>query len=445
MNFTSLRRFAGSLGSGFPVALVLGLATLLLPLLASAAEAGSIQIAWHQGHPRLRWNNTTGSAFQLWSSPELAGSQESHAVFITSDAREVRWVDESPDPAQRFYRWQTANEAPAANQWQAALNQIRTTAVVAGATAAIITSNGVWVGTSGYADRVARTQTEPQMRFCVGGISKSFAAATLLQLAEEGRLSLDDPLKKWLPDFLHVPNTITLRQVLDHTSGIYDYFDSADWEQRMLARPGDPLTLEELFAYVGDPYFSPGIAFHYSSTGYLLLGLVIEKVTGHRVMEEYRQRFIKPLGLSSIYMRQAEPATGDSPHPYSYFNPSGTEKDISSTPDAAYFSCIGAAGGLFSSVEDIARWTHALWSGSLLSPRSYREMIAWNPVGGDEKYGFAVWSQDTDRGEFYVHSGHVPGYRVFAGYSPTLNATVVLAFNSDHFILESWLRLVSEL
>lgn len=445
MKLSWLRRFAGSIGSGLSVALILGLASFLLTPLAGAAEAGSIQINWHQGHPRLRWNNTNGSVFQLLGSPQLEGSQETRAVILTGDARELRWVDESAASAQRFYRWQIVNDAPSVRRWQTTLNQVRTAAAVTGAAAAILTTNGMWVGTSGYSDRITRAQIEPQMRFCMGSISKSFVAATLLQLAEEGRLTLEDSLGKWLPDFPQVPRAITLRQVLDHTSGLYDFVDSQQWERRSLSRPGDPVTLDELFGYIGEPYFAPGTAFHYSNTGYLLLGLVIEKAAGRSVMEAYRERFIEPLGLSSIYLRNVESPTGESPHPYSYFNPSGNERDMSSTPDTAYFSSAWTAGGLFASIEDLARWTHALWSGSLLSAKSYQEMITWNPVGGAEKYGLAVWSQSTSRGEFYVHSGHVPGFRSYAGYSPSLKATVVLCFNSDHLIQESWLRLVSEL
>jgi len=419
------------------------LSALSLNLLSRAQ--GSLQLDFREGRPRLRWDNANGTTFQLLSSTDVTDRANAGVVTITSDAREVRWLDESADSSQRFYRWRISADAPSARPWQTTLNRIRTTAAVTGAAAAIITTNGLWVGTSGYAVRTPRAQTEPQMRFCMGSLSKSFVAATLLQLAEEGKLTLDDPVKKWLPDVPQVPNTITLRQTLDHTSGIYDYIASQPWEQRVLTRPADPLTLEELLGYVGEPYFAPGTAFHYSNTGYLLLGLIIEKVTRRSVMEEYRARFLEPLGLSSIYLANVDRPTGEVMHPYSYFNPSGTETDLSTIPQTAYFSCAWTAGALFASVEDIARWTHALWNGSLHSPGSYQEMTAWNPVGGAEKYGLAVWSQETGRGEFYVHSGHVPGYRCYAGYSPSLKATVVLCFNSDHFIQESWLQLVNEL
>jgi D-alanyl-D-alanine carboxypeptidase len=367
-------------------------------------------------------------------------------AYVTGDPQELRWTDESAPGEGSFYRWRIEDPQARTHRLQAALNRARLTAGARGAIAAVLTTNGLWVGTSGVSDSTTRAQVEPQMRFGIGSISKTFVAATVLQLVEEGRLSLDDPLRNWLPDIAHITNTISIRQLLDHTSGVYDYFDSWDWYYDAIERPERAITTEELLEYSEPGYFPPGTGFHYSNTGYLLLGMIIEKATGRTVLEEYKARFIQPLRLQSVYLSPVEPATGELIHAHgNFYNGFKNEVDISAIPGNSYYSAVWVAGGLFATIEDVARWVEALGSGSLHSPQTFAEMIRWNPVGGSEKYGLGVWSESTPKGEFYVHSGHVPGYRTFAGYSPALETTLVLFINSDAAIRPGWLALVNAL
>jgi hypothetical protein len=287
---------------------------VLCVIVSSHGGVGDISLRVKQDRPFLSWSNTNGLEFQLLRSANLPGEWDS-IVRLTGDAREIRWLDESNAPGQSFYRWEIEDPDARVHKLQSALNRACRAAAVPGAVAAVITTNGIWVGTSGVSDKAIGTQIEPQMRFGIGSLSKSMVAATILQLEDEGRLSIEDPLKKWVHDFPHVTNTITLRQLLNHTSGVYDLTDSWDWYHDTIANPGQRFTVEELWKYIQEPYFAPGTAFHYSNTGYIILGLVIEAVTGRRVTEEYRRRFIEPLGLTSVYMeRQSRaPATWFTP------------------------------------------------------------------------------------------------------------------------------------
>ncbi len=424
-----------------------GTALVFLLLISAGAFAQSnIGIGLARGGPALRWANTNGVQFQLQCSSSVLPENWEVLASVTGDAKELRWKDDSLPAERSFYRWKIENPQTRTHKLQTALNGARSTAGAKGAMAAVLTTNGLWVGTSGVSDSVTRSQVEPQMRFGIGSISKTLVAATVLQLAEEGKLSLEDRLKQWLPELPNITNTITIRQLLDHTSGVYDYFDSSDWYDDASADPGKVVTTLELLKFVQPPYFSPGTAFHYSNTGYLLLGLIIEKATGRSVLEEYQTRFFRPLRLRSFSISPAESPTGDVIHPYgNFYNGFKNEVDISAVPRESYYSAVWVAGGLFASIEDVARWAEALWSGWLHSPEMFAEMIHWNPVGGAEKYGLGVWSESTAKGEFYVHSGHVPGYRTFAGYSPVRRTTVVLFMNSDAEVRTGWRALVNAL
>lgn len=412
----------------------------------AAAGQNALQLVPHQNGPALQWPNTNGVQFQLLRSSTLFPAEWNALTDLTGDGKELRWTDESAGGANQFYRWRIERPESRSHKFQTALNSARSMAGARGAIAAILSTNGIWIGTSGVSDSTSRAQVEPQMRFGIGSITKTFVAATILQLADEKRLSLDDPLARWVPEVPKVTNTITIRQLLDHTSGVYDFFDSSEWYDRVVANPGDRITTAQVLRYIDKPYFPPGTAFHYSNTGYLLLGLVIEHASGRELMEEFRERFFRPLGLRSFYLAPGEQSTGELIHPHgNFYNGFKSEVDIASVPGDAYFSSGWSAGALFGIIQDIARWAEALWSGSLHSPAMFAEMIRWNPVSGAEKYGLGVWSESTSKGEFYVHSGHVPGYRTFAGYSPSRKTTVVLFMNSDSPVRPGWLSLVNAL
>ncbi len=146
-----------------------------------------------------------------------------------------------------------------------------------GSVAVIFPDGSKWVGVSGVSHGFTKLTT--RMRFSAGSIEKIFAAAAILRLAEEGMLAVDDTLDKWLPPYPYVDSTITIRQLLHHTSGLFMFWDNQKiWDDPIKYRD-KIFTPEEVLTYLKEPYFPPGKGWHYSNTNYLLLAMIIKKAT----------------------------------------------------------------------------------------------------------------------------------------------------------------------
>ena len=195
-------------------------------------------------------------------------------------------------------------------------------AVAVGALAEVRDEHGVWRGTSGVAELGTTRAVPVDGRFRAGSITKTFVATVVLQLVDEGRLRLDDTVEAWLPGVVPNGHHITVRQLLNHTSGLYDYM-------RTLPMPPEPEFLDNRWrtwtaaelvarAVANPPMFEPpGSAFTYSNTNYILLGQIIEKVTGQSYGEEIERRMIRPLQLDDTSL----PGTSTrirGPHPHGY-------------------------------------------------------------------------------------------------------------------------------
>lgn len=174
-----------------------------------------------------------------------------------------------------------------------------------GVSAAVIFPDGkVWTGTSGIShDTVA---IEPDMLFAIGSVTKNVVAALTLKLAEENLLSLDDPLSKWLPEYPHIDSKITIRQLLNHTSGIYMFWDNQKiWDDLKKDRT-KVWSPEQVLSYIKEPEFPAGEGWRYSNTNYLLMAMIIEKATGSTLSAEFKKRFWEPLGIEDAYLSQQE-------------------------------------------------------------------------------------------------------------------------------------------
>jgi D-alanyl-D-alanine carboxypeptidase len=179
---------------------------------------------------------------------------------------------------------------PLHQKLQAALDKRAQQYDVKGVSAAVILPDGtIWRGVSGVSHPGANMS--PDMAFAIGSITKNMVAALMLQLAEEGKLSLDDPIGKWLPSFPHVNPAITIRQMLNHTSGLFMFWENqALWDDLIRYRTKH-FTPEEVLAYLKEPPFSPGEGYQYSNTGYLLAAMIITRATGSTLAAEMRKRF----------------------------------------------------------------------------------------------------------------------------------------------------------
>ena len=303
--------------------------------------------------------------------------------------------------------------------------------------AVIIPGRPPWQGVSGVSH--GTTSISSDMLFGIASNTKNFIAALILQLAEEGKLSLEDPLSKYLPSYPNIDSTITIRQLLNHTSGIHDFIKHPSIWDTIFANPMRLWTPEEILAnFILQPYFSPGTGWHYSSTNYILLGMIVEVVTGSKVSTELRNRFFDPLGLTRTFFDIEEQITGVIAHRwYDYFG-DGTPDDISFLPRTSEYSAYWTASAIFSTADDLARWLQALFRGNVLSQFSLDQMLTFHsPTPGEPLiigYGLGIVkiAPELVAGEeAFGHSGWVFGYSTAMVYFPEYDVSIAILLNKN--------------
>ncbi|WP_164013367.1 serine hydrolase domain-containing protein [Pyxidicoccus trucidator] len=312
---------------------------------------------------------------------------------------------------------------------QDALTQAVSEKALVGATASVRLPDCTWSGAAGASRMEPAVAMVPGDRLRVGSITKTFISVVALQLQAEGRLSLDTPLATWLPDFPRA-DRITVRQLLNHTSGAANYTDHPGFLERAMAEPGREWTVEELILLGAEhsPLFEPGAGWTYSNTNYILASVVIEKVTGTPFARQVRERILEPLELRSTGMDGSEALPPLTVRGLAHED--GAWVDLT---ELLHPSAIGAAGALISSAEDISRFYLALFEGSLLSPAQRAELTRWVPAepGGAPAYGLGLLLGTSPLGPLHGHEGGVPGYSALAGYYPDHKAAVSVLTNHD--------------
>jgi D-alanyl-D-alanine carboxypeptidase len=341
------------------------------------------------------------------------------------------------------------NAQSTATSLQAILDQGRVQAGLVGASATVTGPGVAWTGASGLSNRANGTRIRPEMIFGAGSITKSFMAALILQLSEERKLSLDDTLGQWLPAVaanpaLHMPGAVTIRQLLNHTSGIYELVENEELRNALVADPAKRWNPEDVLAFVNrPPYFPPGAGWHYSNTNYNLLGLIAARAANASVVSELQRRLFVPLGLRRTFLAGEEAVAGEIAHGHTDFF--GVPKqDISSWPRTALDSIAGTAGALVSTSEDLARWAQALFGGEFLQPESRQQLLTFVPTDDDDReYGLGVarlW--DRQLGEIWWHSGEIPGYEAVIAYHPESRTSIALVVNDSGSLSSIWLTLL---
>jgi D-alanyl-D-alanine carboxypeptidase len=308
-----------------------------------------------------------------------------------------------------------------------------------GFTFAVIMADGTrWVGASGVSH--GTTEITPDMPFAAGSITKTWTAATILQLADEGVLDLEDTVAEWLPAYPNVDGSITIRQLLNHTSGIYNYTDHPDyWQSVVWDEPGRTWTpAETITTFQLQPYFEPGAGWHYSNSGYALLRTIITEATGSDIATVYRARFFDPLGLDGTVVVPAEELPANTAHGWWDLDGDGAYDDFSATPYTAFASGVG--GQVFATAEDLAEWIRALYhERRVLSPSAFDEMVDFRPVRMEEEpllagYGLGSvrFAREVVSGkEAWGHGGNAPGYAAGAFYLPEYGITMGFADNTE--------------
>ncbi|HET9737093.1 MAG TPA: serine hydrolase domain-containing protein [Solirubrobacteraceae bacterium] len=284
----------------------------------------------------------------------------------------------------------------------------------------------------GFADRRSRRPLRPGDRFRVGSNTKTFVATVLLQLAGEGRLALEDTVERWLPGLVPGGGAITVRQLLNHTSGLPDYApeDDDSFIRQVLADRRRKWTPRELvgIAMARPPLFAPGAAWAYSNTGYILLGLIAEAASGRPLATELRERIFAPLHLRGTTYATGPRIAGRHGHGYSRF---GARRlyDITAVDQ----SWAGAAGAIVSRARDLARFQRALLGGRLLRRDLLAQMRTTVPVGG-QGYGFGLIRTRLPCGTFWGHGGETLGYLSYADTRPRALRQVMIAVTADQSV-----------
>jgi D-alanyl-D-alanine carboxypeptidase len=297
-----------------------------------------------------------------------------------------------------------------------------------GAVAAVCTPAGTAHAATGFSDLRAKTRMRPTDRFRVASVTKTFVATVVLQLVGEGKLSFHDSVEHWLPGVVPRGREITVRELLNHSSGVPEYFDDRRLLRTIMRNPRVLIPARTLVARaVSHPLdFEPGHDFRYSNTNYLLLGLVVEKATGKSLKSELDARIFEPLDLAdTTYMGGRVTRLPNEMRGYD-IDLGGTRKRDATL---ATLGGGGAAGGIVSSTDDLARFFSALLGGELLRPRELRAMktVAFSAAGD----GLGIFRVDVGCRAAWGHGGLVPGYLTSVEASADGARVVVVATNGS--------------
>jgi D-alanyl-D-alanine carboxypeptidase len=308
-----------------------------------------------------------------------------------------------------------------ANRFQTVLDSVMLVTGSKGASMAVYTpEEGLWTGVSGTSDGIVDVTSD--MRFGIGSNTKLFIAVTMVKLQEEGILSLDDHLYQWLPSFQYIDSTITIRQLLTHQSGIYDYWnDYPSIIDSIWSDTSRFWTTQEIIGSIGPPHFAPGNGFRYSNTNYVLSGMIIEAATGETWTQKLHDIIFDPLNLDSTFVGAFEPRNG----------PVASEWDaffgnlITNSPMTAEYSQANACGAMLATAAEMVQWYNALFNGSIISDSSLQMVLSFEPtslfglgiiVGGEEVL-------------YYYHTGGMLGYISIILYDIRREAIICLLFN----------------
>jgi D-alanyl-D-alanine carboxypeptidase len=286
----------------------------------------------------------------------------------------------------------------------------------------------------------------------IGSITKTWTGTVILQQADEGKLSLGDPVSKFRPD---VPDGdhITIAELLTMRSGLYNYSETRELNEAGDSNPQKVWTADELLAlaFSHRPYFAPGTGYHYSNTNTVLLGLIAETLDAKPLPQVFQDRLFTPLGLKDTLFPAITSSAIPDPHPHGYMygtnvqtmgSPAAVPPDMQAAAKAGTLqpgdqtslnpSWAWAAGAGISTVADLACWSEALAEGKLLAPDTQAKRIAslqsTDPAQPDApQYGLAI----AKFGALYGHTGEIGGFNTFAGTDPQHKVTVVVWVNLD--------------
>ena len=308
-----------------------------------------------------------------------------------------------------------------AGKLQAKLDSLRTAYAIRGISASVVLPyEGLWQGVAGLSH--AGVPITREMEFGIGSNTKLFTAVALLKLVEAGRIGIDDSLRAWLPPVANVDPNTTVRQLLNHTSGIADYTDYPGYADSILSNPGRRFTPVELLPWIGPPLFPPGAGGAYSNSNYLLAGVLFQNASGTSLARFLRDSVLDPLRLDSTFFDVEERVLGTVAHPWQ------NGVDIGGIPRVSLNSAAWAAGAMYSTSGEMADWYRRLMSGQVLDSSSFRLMTTF---AGPGQYGLGIGRQVVNGRTVWGYGGDIRGYRSRMMYDTTLKAVLCVLTNTN--------------
>lgn len=292
---------------------------------------------------------------------------------------------------------------------------------------------------SGFSDTTRKVPMRTSDRLLQGSVGKTYVAAVAMQLMAEGTLDLEAPISRYLADepwFDRLPNAraITVRQLMNHTSGLVRYEFQPEATARLRAEPYKVWTPLDRLAYVFDEPapFAAGAGWEYSDTNYIVLGMIIERLTGASYYDELRRRVLEPLSLENTIPSDRPMLPGvvngyaGAGNELGGYDASLVDGRLAINPQFEW-----TGGGIASTTADLARWAKLLYEGKAFPPEQLHRMLDGVParLGRNTRYGLAVILRDTPLGATYGHSGFFPGYATEMLYFPSLKLAAAVQVN----------------
>lgn len=335
-----------------------------------------------------------------------------------------------------------ARDAQLRHQLQEKLDAFHAAGKFPGATVGVVLADGTSFGLAvGLSDVSAKRAMSPDDLLLQGSVGKTYVAAVALQLIGEGKIGLDDKIEKWLGRdtwFARLPNArdITVRMLMKHTSGLVRYEVNEKFTADLTRQPDKVWKPQELVSYILDAPapFAAGKGWNYSDTNYIVLGMIIERVTGKTYYQELERRILKPLALSRTIPSDKRMIRGLSQGYAGAGNPfGGTDAMISDGKFAINPQFEWTGGGIASTSEDLARWAKMLYEGKAFESSLLPQMLDGVParLGPESKYGLGVIIRPTALGLTYGHSGFFPGYLTEMMYFPESKIAIAVQVNSS--------------
>tara|TARA_R110000868_G_scaffold378658_2_gene644141 strand:+ start:411 stop:1835 length:1425 start_codon:yes stop_codon:yes gene_type:complete len=314
------------------------------------------------------------------------------------------------------------------------LDQFRSQYQFVGMSAAIVSDEyGIWTGTSGFSQESSNSLITKDMIFGIGSVTKTYIATLVMQLQDDGILSIGDSLSQWLPTYPNIDNTITIRQLLKHESGIFNLIDSPLFFEVLNQNHLHIWQDEEIILKLVDkPLFEPGESYSYSNTNYILLGMILKKATGKSISTLLKDRILMPLNLNHTFLAVEDSLNSNIAHGWLDVDGDSELDDFTDfwQPNA-FYSAIWTAGAMYSTAEDAAVFMKALFNGDLVSSESLEKMMDINTVShnGLGLFGFTTPNNISMMG----HDGFTLEYSAFVYYEFSSKTTFSVLINQRDF------------